>query len=84
MFPGSGDHGSLVVKIRTSGPACQKFEPRTAEDPPCRGAMHVKSAEAQTASRWEIAIVIAYGLVVKRVKCHLGGRFHLTAVQPKV
>ncbi|GFS98880.1 hypothetical protein TNCV_3528591 [Trichonephila clavipes] len=35
-----------------SCPACFEFEPKTVEDPPCRGATHVKSAEAQTSSRW--------------------------------
>ncbi|GFT88858.1 hypothetical protein TNCV_906721 [Trichonephila clavipes] len=31
--------------------ACHEFEPSTAEDPPCRRAMHVKYIEAQTPSR---------------------------------
>ncbi|GFX75465.1 hypothetical protein TNCV_521881 [Trichonephila clavipes] len=38
----------LVVKERKSWPAYREFEPCTAEDPMCRGAMHVKSVEAQT------------------------------------
>ncbi|GFW17285.1 hypothetical protein TNCV_1957561 [Trichonephila clavipes] len=38
-------HGSLVVKITDSWPACHDIEPITAEDPPCRGVMQVKSVE---------------------------------------
>ncbi|GFU83973.1 uncharacterized protein TNCV_560991 [Trichonephila clavipes] len=38
-------HGSLVVKVTDSWPACQEFEPSTAENPPCRGATHIKSVE---------------------------------------
>ncbi|GFX95450.1 hypothetical protein TNCV_3685021 [Trichonephila clavipes] len=33
-------------------PACQDFEPSTAEELPCRRVMHVKSVEAQISSRW--------------------------------
>ncbi|GFX17151.1 hypothetical protein TNCV_4266771 [Trichonephila clavipes] len=29
-------HGSLVVKVADSCPACHEFEPSTAEDPSCR------------------------------------------------
>ncbi|GFW90872.1 hypothetical protein TNCV_2418651 [Trichonephila clavipes] len=32
--------------------ACHEFEPSTTEDPPCRGAMHVKSVESSKSSRW--------------------------------
>ncbi|GFW72576.1 hypothetical protein TNCV_3798041 [Trichonephila clavipes] len=39
------DHGSLVVKITDSWLMCHKFDPSTVEDPPYRGAMHVKSVE---------------------------------------
>ncbi|GFV18986.1 hypothetical protein TNCV_4758711 [Trichonephila clavipes] len=35
--------GILTVKVTDSWPACHEFEPSTAEDPPCKGAMHVKS-----------------------------------------
>ncbi|GFW33037.1 hypothetical protein TNCV_2109671 [Trichonephila clavipes] len=35
-----------------SWPACHEVEPSTAEVPPCRGAMHVESTEAQPSSRW--------------------------------
>ncbi|GFU69904.1 hypothetical protein TNCV_2470071 [Trichonephila clavipes] len=35
------------------------FEPSTTKDPPCRAAMHVKSVEAETSSRW-------CGVVVRR------------------
>ncbi|GFW75451.1 hypothetical protein TNCV_4426351 [Trichonephila clavipes] len=45
-------HGTLVVKETDSRLACHEFEPSTAEDPPCRAAMHVKSFEAKTSSRW--------------------------------
>ncbi|GFW56382.1 hypothetical protein TNCV_2088911 [Trichonephila clavipes] len=44
--------GSLVVKVTDSWPACQGFEPCTAEDPLCRETMEIKSVEAQTSSRW--------------------------------
>ncbi|GFV10241.1 hypothetical protein TNCV_3661931 [Trichonephila clavipes] len=43
--------GSQVVKVTVSWPACHEFEPSAAEDPMSRGAMHVKSVEAQTSSR---------------------------------
>ncbi|GFV74327.1 hypothetical protein TNCV_5127701 [Trichonephila clavipes] len=35
-----------------SWPTCHEFKPSTAEDPPYRGTMHVKSIEAQTYSLW--------------------------------
>ncbi|GFT57265.1 hypothetical protein TNCV_1692591 [Trichonephila clavipes] len=38
--------GILVTKVTDSWPACHEFESSAAEDPPCRGAMHVKSAES--------------------------------------
>ncbi|GFY03400.1 hypothetical protein TNCV_1173581 [Trichonephila clavipes] len=38
--------GSLVVKVTDSWPACHEFEPITTADPPCRGAMHIKSVES--------------------------------------
>ncbi|GFY02487.1 hypothetical protein TNCV_3503681 [Trichonephila clavipes] len=41
-------HGRLVVKVTDTWPACYEFEPRTVGDPPCRGAMYVKSVYAQT------------------------------------
>ncbi|GFT59038.1 hypothetical protein TNCV_186311 [Trichonephila clavipes] len=40
------------MKVMDSWPACHEFEPCTAEDSPCRRAMHIKSVEAQTFSRW--------------------------------
>ncbi|GFT42328.1 hypothetical protein TNCV_1786301 [Trichonephila clavipes] len=43
---------SLVVKVTDSWPACHEFESSTAEDLPYMGAVHVKSVEAQTSSRW--------------------------------
>ncbi|GFW99941.1 hypothetical protein TNCV_3079381 [Trichonephila clavipes] len=52
--------GSLVVKVTDSCPkchdfdelmmACHEFEPSTAEDVLCKGAMPVKSLEDQTSS----------------------------------
>ncbi|GFV50293.1 hypothetical protein TNCV_622031 [Trichonephila clavipes] len=44
--------GSLVVKATDSCRACHKFESNTAEDPPCKSAMQVKSVDAQTSSCW--------------------------------
>ncbi|GFW14525.1 uncharacterized protein TNCV_2358491 [Trichonephila clavipes] len=38
--------GSLVDKVTDSWPVCQEFDSRTAEYPPCRGAMHVKSVQS--------------------------------------
>ncbi|GFW18847.1 hypothetical protein TNCV_5133001 [Trichonephila clavipes] len=38
--------GSLVVKVMDSWLVCHEFEPSSIEDPPCRGAMHVKSVES--------------------------------------
>ncbi|GFY10649.1 hypothetical protein TNCV_2194701 [Trichonephila clavipes] len=43
---------SLVVTVTQSWPACHEFESKSSEAPSCRGAMHVKSVEAQTSSRW--------------------------------
>ncbi|GFT51213.1 hypothetical protein TNCV_5036481 [Trichonephila clavipes] len=40
-----GGRGSLVVKVTDSWPPCHEFDPRTAKDPPCRGAMHVNCRE---------------------------------------
>ncbi|GFT84691.1 hypothetical protein TNCV_2767101 [Trichonephila clavipes] len=46
-------HGlRLVVKVTDSWPACHEFEPNTAEDPTCKGAMHVRSVEDQTFFLW--------------------------------
>ncbi|GFW17798.1 dimer_Tnp_hAT domain-containing protein [Trichonephila clavipes] len=39
--------------------ACLEFEPSATKDPPSRGAMHVKSVEAQTSTRW-------CGVVIRR------------------
>ncbi|GFX35510.1 hypothetical protein TNCV_103171 [Trichonephila clavipes] len=38
--------GYLVVKVIDSRPVFYECEPSTAEDPPCSGAMHVKSIES--------------------------------------
>ncbi|GFT55750.1 hypothetical protein TNCV_4736541 [Trichonephila clavipes] len=35
-------HGSQVVKVTDSWPACHEFEPGTAEDPSYRGAVYNK------------------------------------------
>ncbi|GFU93213.1 hypothetical protein TNCV_4217391 [Trichonephila clavipes] len=40
-------HGSLVVKVMDSWPACYDFDSSTTEDSCCREAMQVKSVEAQ-------------------------------------
>ncbi|GFU37669.1 hypothetical protein TNCV_2480591 [Trichonephila clavipes] len=39
----------LVVKVVDSWPAGHEFEPSSAEDPPCRGVMHVASVESSNA-----------------------------------
>ncbi|GFU36692.1 hypothetical protein TNCV_3311831 [Trichonephila clavipes] len=44
--------GSLMVKETKSWLMCHEFKPTATEDPPCRGAMHVKSVEARTSSHW--------------------------------
>ncbi|GFT65486.1 hypothetical protein TNCV_583521 [Trichonephila clavipes] len=38
--------GSLMAKVADSSPVGHEFEPRAAEDPSSRGAMHVKSVES--------------------------------------
>ncbi|GFT50634.1 hypothetical protein TNCV_552161 [Trichonephila clavipes] len=43
---------------------CHKFEPSTTKDPPCRGAVHVKTSRAITSFRW-------CGVVFRRGGCHL-------------
>ncbi|GFS58819.1 hypothetical protein TNCV_4271211 [Trichonephila clavipes] len=46
-------HGSQVIKVTDSWPACHEFKPGTTEDPSCRrGMVHVKYAEAQTSTHW--------------------------------
>ncbi|GFW75890.1 hypothetical protein TNCV_4430681 [Trichonephila clavipes] len=47
--------GSRVVKVSDRGWSCLEFEPTTTKDPPCWGAMHVKSVESSNC-----------GLVVRR------------------
>ncbi|GFW73822.1 hypothetical protein TNCV_1542761 [Trichonephila clavipes] len=37
--------GSRVVKVSDRGWPCHEFEPSTTKEPPCRGAMHVKSVK---------------------------------------
>ncbi|GFX40666.1 hypothetical protein TNCV_1217891 [Trichonephila clavipes] len=44
--------GSLVVKVTDWWSVCHEFQPSTAEDPPCRGTMHVKSAIVPPMMRW--------------------------------
>ncbi|GFV44851.1 hypothetical protein TNCV_1340591 [Trichonephila clavipes] len=39
------DCGSRVTKVSDRGWHCHEFEPSTTKDPPCRGAMPVKSVE---------------------------------------
>ncbi|GFY05932.1 hypothetical protein TNCV_3862381 [Trichonephila clavipes] len=39
-------HGSRVVKVSDLGWSCHESEPSTTEDPPCKGAKHVKSVES--------------------------------------
>ncbi|GFV47242.1 hypothetical protein TNCV_4828981 [Trichonephila clavipes] len=56
--------GSTVVKVTDSWQACHESEGSTTENPPCRGVMHVESAEAQTSSSW-------CGVEVRRGKGHL-------------
>ncbi|GFW81299.1 uncharacterized protein TNCV_376471 [Trichonephila clavipes] len=41
--------GSRVVKISDRGWFCHEFEPCTTKEPPCKGAMHVKSVENSNA-----------------------------------
>ncbi|GFV71068.1 hypothetical protein TNCV_3703901 [Trichonephila clavipes] len=46
-----GDHSSLVAKVTDSWQACHEFEPSSAEDSPCREAMHLKSVESLNVHR---------------------------------
>ncbi|GFX84248.1 hypothetical protein TNCV_3975951 [Trichonephila clavipes] len=41
-----------VVKVTNSWLACHEFQLGTADDPPRRWVMHLKSEEAQTVSHW--------------------------------
>ncbi|GFT97391.1 hypothetical protein TNCV_4838181 [Trichonephila clavipes] len=43
---GIGGRGSRVVRVSDRGLPCHEFEPSTTKDPPCRAAMHAKSAES--------------------------------------
>ncbi|GFW92595.1 hypothetical protein TNCV_519121 [Trichonephila clavipes] len=43
---------ALVFKLTDTWMACHDFEPCSAEDPPCRGAILIKSIEAQTSTHW--------------------------------
>ncbi|GFX55470.1 hypothetical protein TNCV_267581 [Trichonephila clavipes] len=45
-LPLAWGRGSRVVKLSDPGRPCHEFEPNTTIDPPCRGAMHVKSVES--------------------------------------
>ncbi|GFU49383.1 hypothetical protein TNCV_2161831 [Trichonephila clavipes] len=64
-----------MVKVTDSWLACHEFEHCTAEDPPCRGTVHVKSIRVQRSSRW-------YGVVAGRGGFRLRYRLcHLTMVQ---
>ncbi|GFT40608.1 uncharacterized protein TNCV_3007841 [Trichonephila clavipes] len=64
----------VVLKASDRGWLCHEFEPSTTKDPPCRAAMHAKSVESETSSRW-------CGVVVRR-GCQLRCRpRHLTMVQ---
>ncbi|GFY25602.1 hypothetical protein TNCV_2487221 [Trichonephila clavipes] len=38
-------HGRRVVKVLYRDCPCHELEPSTTKDPPCRGAMHIKSVE---------------------------------------
>ncbi|GFU56491.1 hypothetical protein TNCV_2610061 [Trichonephila clavipes] len=46
----SGGRGSLVVKVTDLWSVSHEFEHSAAEEPPCRGAMYVKSVDTQTSS----------------------------------
>ncbi|GFV04049.1 uncharacterized protein TNCV_916731 [Trichonephila clavipes] len=71
----NGGRGSLGVKVTDSWSACPEFDPSIAEDQPCKGAMYVKSVEAQTSSRW-------CGVKIRRGKYQLRYRpRHLTMDQ---
>ncbi|GFY08726.1 hypothetical protein TNCV_5006391 [Trichonephila clavipes] len=69
----SSGHGSLVVKATDSWLVYYEFEPSTAEDPPCRVAMHIKSVVDQSLSVGKRCALCRdlkrppAGVVVKRV-----------------
>ncbi|GFV49906.1 hypothetical protein TNCV_1391881 [Trichonephila clavipes] len=46
LFQVSWGHGSQVVKVLDCGWPRHEFEPSTAKDPPCSGAMHIKSVDS--------------------------------------
>ncbi|GFT73353.1 uncharacterized protein TNCV_4009631 [Trichonephila clavipes] len=68
-------YGNLVVRVTHSWPACHEFEPSTAEDPPCRGAMLVEFVESS-----EVLSLVWYGSYKRgcQLRCRLR---HLTMVQ---
>ncbi|GFS55502.1 hypothetical protein TNCV_1627491, partial [Trichonephila clavipes] len=69
-----GGRGSLVVKVMDSWAACHEFKPNTAEDSPCRGAMHVKFVESSNV----LPLVWELGEGVPVHRCRLR---HFTVVQ---
>ncbi|GFV71081.1 hypothetical protein TNCV_1662391 [Trichonephila clavipes] len=54
-------HGSQVVKVSDRGGPCHEFEPSTTKDPPCRGAMHVKSVETSKKSFRRCGAIVRRG-----------------------
>ncbi|GFS88850.1 hypothetical protein TNCV_3569501 [Trichonephila clavipes] len=64
MDPPCG-RGSLVVKVTDLWPACHEFELRTTEDPPCRGAKHVRSVEVSNVLLLCLSPPHAYTMGVK-------------------
>ncbi|GFV79074.1 hypothetical protein TNCV_2612601 [Trichonephila clavipes] len=50
IFPLPVGCGGLVVKVTDSWLVCHDFELSTAEDPLCRGAIHIEHVETQTFS----------------------------------
>ncbi|GFU67313.1 hypothetical protein TNCV_3556391 [Trichonephila clavipes] len=46
VLPNLWSHGCRVVKVSDRGYPCHEFKLSTTNDPPSRGAMHVKSVES--------------------------------------
>ncbi|GFT38996.1 hypothetical protein TNCV_3690881 [Trichonephila clavipes] len=73
---------SLVVKVTNSWSAYHEFEPCTAEDPLCTGAMHVKSVETLTSSRW-CSVEVGRGVSIQVSSSSLDRGSKLRGPSPK-
>ncbi|GFW82050.1 hypothetical protein TNCV_771791 [Trichonephila clavipes] len=62
-----------MVKVSDRGWPCHELEPSTTKDPPCRGTMHVKSADSSNVLPCgKYAAVVAHATCLKyfQIKPH--------------